>query len=74
MSNVELIRAFSSYYNTIMFIHAIEEHNFLILTTCSKTEIAQIIEKYQPLLHCTESLKHHNIKTFCLYMADEHNC
>ena len=23
---------------------------------------------------CTESLKHNDIETFCLWMADEHNC
>ena len=47
-----------------MFIHAIEEQNFLILTTCFKTEIAKMLAKYKPLLHCTESFKHHNIKIF----------
>ena len=29
--------------------------------------------KYEPLPHCTGSLKRNNIKTFCLWMADENN-
>ena len=31
-------------------------------------------QKYKPLLHCTESLKHGDSKTLCLYMANEHKC
>ena len=51
-----------------------EEHKYLHVTvfinilTCSKPEIrfSTQARKLKPLLHCTESLKHDVIKTFCL--------
>ena len=30
------------------------------------------VQKYKPLLHCTESLKRDKIESFYLQMADEH--
>ena len=37
-------------------------------------DIAPNARQYKPLLHCTESLKYDDIGTFCLQVADEHNC
>ena len=40
----------------------------------SKPRYRADARKYKPLLHFTESLNRDDIETFCLSVADEHNC
>ena len=52
-----------------------DEQTCLITTSYHVPKLRYSIQarKYKPLLHCTESFKRKDIKTFCLWMANEHN-
>ena len=41
---------------------------------CSNAEIEAVLENYEPLLPCVDSLKRDKFKTICLYMKDVQNC
>ena len=53
-----------------------EEHKCLILTPQFVPVLRYSFhaQKYKPFLRWTESLKHNDIETFCVWMADKYNC
>ena len=41
---------------------------------CSKAEIEPVLEKYEPLQPCADSLKRDKIKIICSYVTDVQYC
>ena len=59
-----------------LYLHILKEHNCLILTSYHVLKLWYGVHapNDKHLLPCTESLKHNDIDTFCLYVAVKHNC